>query len=222
MGDLALHREPLAEMTVPRTDTAKITLCGSTRFRNEYELWNNRLTLAGFLVYSVSGFGHSGDTFTDEEKSRLDQIHLAKIDASHAIVVINPGGYIGDSTRREIEHAERDGKLVYYTGPGRTVYQLRTGPDGPSSLRYRAFDWTPTTPATPESGGDEPLAANGLKALDAAEVVVPREPTEAMIAAVIEGQCITGGSTFDEQDRRDIACDVYHAMIQAAEQEGRA
>jgi hypothetical protein len=148
--------EQLATEVVERTETARLTLCGSTRFRAEYELWNKRLTLAGFLVYSVSGFGHSGDTFTDEQKRRLDQIHLAKIDAAHAIVVINPDGYIGDSTRREIEHAQRTGKRVYYTHVGMpTVYQLRTGPVGGSSLRYRAFDYgsTPIEDDTPTVTG---------------------------------------------------------------------
>lgn len=153
---LALHPERLATATVETTEIMRLTLCGSTRFRDEYELWNKRLTLAGFLVYSVSGFGHAGDVFTDEEKSRLDQIHLAKIDFSHAIVAINPGGYIGTSTAREIEHAERTGKTVYYTGgQGRTVYQLRTGPDGFGSLRDRAFGWLPTAPGKPSSASEE-------------------------------------------------------------------
>ena len=135
--------ESLSHVHVDRAEIGRITLCGSTKFRDEYELWNKRLTLAGFLVYSVAGFGHSGDVFTAEEKERLDQIHLAKIDASHMIVVINPGGYIGESTRREIAHARATGKDVYYTdfGAAPTVYQLRTGPDGPGSLRYRAFGW---------------------------------------------------------------------------------
>lgn len=131
--------EKLPIATVKRQETFRITLCGSTRFKAEYELWNRRLSMAGFLVYTVSCFGHSGDVLTEEEKVRLDQVHLAKIDASHAIVVINPGGYIGDSTRREIAHAEATGKDVYFLEGGRTVYQLRTGPDGASSMRYRAF-----------------------------------------------------------------------------------
>lgn len=142
--------ERLATMPVEHEETARLTLCGSTKFRAEYELWNKRLTLAGFLVYSVSGFGHSGDSFTAEEKHRLDQIHLAKIDASHAIVVINPGGYIGESTAREIEHAKGSGKPVYYTDQGApTVYQLRTGPNGTNSLRYRAFDYAHPPAAFP-------------------------------------------------------------------------
>jgi hypothetical protein len=134
--------EGLPWETTPRLETHRITLCGSTKFRGDYELWNKRLTLAGFLVYSVSGFGHGGDNFTDEEKARLDQVHLAKIDASHSIVVINPGGYIGESTTREIAHAKRAGKSIFYTHSGdQTVYRLRTGPDGATSMRYRAFNY---------------------------------------------------------------------------------
>lgn len=136
-----LRDEPLPQFYVGHQEIARLTLCGSTRFKDEFELWNKRLTLAGFLVYSVSGFGHGGDSFTDEEKARLDKVHLAKIDASHAIVVINPGGYIGDSTRREIAHARAAGKRVYYAYRGEpTVYNLRTGPAG-CEQRYRAFDW---------------------------------------------------------------------------------
>lgn len=136
-----LQDEPLPLFYVDRQEVARLTLCGSTRFKDEFELWNKRLTLAGFLVYSVSGFGHNGDSFTDEEKARLDKVHLAKIDASHAIVVINPGGYVGDSTRREIAHAEGTGKPVYYVYQGSpTIYQLRTGPAG-CEQRWRAFAW---------------------------------------------------------------------------------
>lgn len=134
--------EKLATTTVMSEEMMRITLCGSTKFKSDFELWNKRLSLAGFLVFSVAGFGHSGDVFSPEEKLRLDQVHLAKIDASHAIVVINPGNYIGQSTRNEIVWAQAKGKPIFFThGPGRTVYQLRTGPDGPESLRYRAFDW---------------------------------------------------------------------------------
>jgi len=50
-------------------------------------------------------FGHSGDTITDEEKSKLDELHLEKIRLSNAVFVLNIGGYIGDSTRKEMEFA---------------------------------------------------------------------------------------------------------------------
>ena len=116
----------------------KITLCGSTRFREQFELWNKRLTLAGHIVYSVSGFGHSGDSFTPEEKEHLDLIHLRKIAESDAVAVIDIDGYIGDSTRREIAWAKLNDKLVYYVSNANTpsIYQTRTG-----SPRYSGFDY---------------------------------------------------------------------------------
>ena len=92
-----------------------ITLCGSTKFKREYESTNKILTLHGNIVISVGLFGHAdGIKLSPEVKAMLDEIHLKKIDMSDEIMVINPGGYIGDSTRREIEYAKKHGKLVRY------------------------------------------------------------------------------------------------------------
>lgn len=91
-----------------------ITLCGSTRFKDEFERVNKELTLAGNIVISVGCFGHAGDVFTDEQKIMLDDIHKAKIDLADEIFVINVGGYIGNSTRSEIEYARQHGKIVRY------------------------------------------------------------------------------------------------------------
>ena len=89
-----------------------ITLCGSTRFKEDFERVNRRLTLDGNIVISVGCYGHSGDTFTDEQKIMLDDIHKRKIDMADAIYVINKDGYIGDSTRSEIKYAIAHGKQV--------------------------------------------------------------------------------------------------------------
>ena len=91
-----------------------ITLCGSTRFKDEFERINKELTLAGNIVMSVGCFGHSGDTFTEEQKVMLDDIHKRKIDMADAIFVINKNGYIGSSTRSEIEYAKAHAKVIYY------------------------------------------------------------------------------------------------------------
>ncbi len=89
-----------------------ITLCGSTKFKEDFERINKELTLAGNIVISVGCFGHSGDTFTEEQKIMLDDIHKRKIDMADAIYVINKNGYIGASTRSEIEYAIAHGKQV--------------------------------------------------------------------------------------------------------------
>ena len=91
-----------------------ITLCGSTRFKNEFERINKELTLRGNIVISVGCFGHAGDTFTEEQKVMLDDIHKRKIDMADAIYVINKDGYIGSSTKSEIEYAKNHNKQVIY------------------------------------------------------------------------------------------------------------
>ena len=91
-----------------------ITLCGSTRFKEDFERVNKELTLAGNIVISVGCFGHAGDVFTDEQKVMLDDIHKRKIDMADAIYVINKDGYIGSSTRSEIQYAARLGKHIIF------------------------------------------------------------------------------------------------------------
>lgn len=95
-----------------------ITLCGSTRFKKDFEHWNKELTLQGHIVISVGIFGHRGkDPRFWENKELLDKIHLDKIRLADEIFVINPGGYIGESTKKEIEFAKSIGKIVKYTEP---------------------------------------------------------------------------------------------------------
>ena len=93
-----------------------ITLCGSTRFKDEFLEAQKRLTLEGNIVITVGLFGHYGDdvVWTEGVKDMLDRQHLAKIDLADEIFVINVGGYIGDSTRREIAYAEYKGKSITY------------------------------------------------------------------------------------------------------------
>ena len=93
-----------------------ITLCGSTRFKEQFLEAQKRLTLDGNIVISVGLFGHSGDdeVWTEGPKEMLDDMHKRKIDMADSIYVINPGGYIGQSTRSEIEYAKANGKQVNY------------------------------------------------------------------------------------------------------------
>ena len=100
-----------------------ITLCGSTRFKDEFMEIQKRLTLEGNIVISVGLFGHSGDNEVWENmdegaltktKEMLDDMHKRKIDMADEIFVINVGGYIGSSTRSEIDYAIATGKAVHY------------------------------------------------------------------------------------------------------------
>lgn len=96
-----------------------ITLCGSTKFKDAFLKTQKDLTLQGNIVISVGLFGHSGDdeVWTEGTKAMLDDMHKRKIDMADEIYVINVGGYIGESTRSEIEYAERNGKKVNYLEP---------------------------------------------------------------------------------------------------------
>ncbi|MDO4415900.1 MAG: hypothetical protein Q4C20_12575 [Erysipelotrichaceae bacterium] len=100
-----------------------ITLCGSTRFKDEFMEVNKELTLKGNIVISVGLFGHSGDQEVWENmdegtltrtKEMLDDMHKRKIDLADEIFVINVGGYIGESTKSEIAYALQTGKKVNY------------------------------------------------------------------------------------------------------------
>ena len=96
-----------------------VTLCGSTRFKEQFLEAQKHLTLEGRIVISVGLFGHSGDddVWKPGVKEMLDDMHLRKIDLADEIFVINVGGYIGESTRREIAYAEKTGKTVKYLEP---------------------------------------------------------------------------------------------------------
>lgn len=93
-----------------------ITLCGSTKFKDDFLREQKRLTLEGNIVISVGLFGHSGDNevWTENIKEMLDDMHKRKIDMADEIFVINKNGYIGTSTKSEIEYALNTNKKVNY------------------------------------------------------------------------------------------------------------
>lgn len=93
-----------------------VTLCGSTRFKDVFEKVARDLTLEGCVILAPTVFGHAGDgaLVTEGVKAMLDNMHLRKIDMSDEIFVVNVGGYIGESTRREIEYAKKNGRGVRY------------------------------------------------------------------------------------------------------------
>ena len=92
-----------------------ITLCGSTRFKDEFFETGKQLALAGHCVLSVNLFAHAdGIELTPEQKIQLDNEHKQKIMLSDAIFVINKNQYIGESTYAEIDWAERLKKDIYF------------------------------------------------------------------------------------------------------------
>lgn len=113
-----------------------VTLCGSTRFKDEIHAENARLTMEGRLVISLGVFGHTDlpdyDWTTDASdlKRMLDALHRQKIDLADRVHVVNPGGYFGESTAREIAYARSLGKPVTFLVPEPPVSSTEEAHDG--------------------------------------------------------------------------------------------
>lgn len=109
-------------MNLINTSNIKIvTLCGSAKFEKEFQKINEILTLRNYVVLSLGIFSKNLSNEKQEiilkrYKERLDNIHKKKIDMADIIFVINVEGYIGESTREEIDYAKLKGKeILYYT-----------------------------------------------------------------------------------------------------------
>ena len=96
-----------------------VCICGSARFAEEMLAANRDLTFAGVIVVAPAVVTHreSDEKITDEQKAALDVLHQRKIDLADRVLVVNPGGYTGDSACREIAYARATGKPVSFTDP---------------------------------------------------------------------------------------------------------
>ena len=102
-----------------------VCLCGSTRFWREFQRAGLSETLAGRIVLSIGAAsgtddGHFGNLPRAEYeriKAMLDELHLRKVELSDEVLILNVGGYMGESTRRELDHAQRLGKPVRFLEP---------------------------------------------------------------------------------------------------------
>lgn len=117
----------MSDRIVPNTI---VTLCGSTRFREAFEQANAKETLCGRIVLGVGvfngrslaqaddsatandPFAHYTDADKEQIKRKLDLLHLRKIMLSDEILVLNVGGYYGESTTREIAFAFVENKRI--------------------------------------------------------------------------------------------------------------
>ena len=95
-----------------------VCLCGSTRFMDAFHAVGWQLTLDGYIVLSVGvckhAQDHGGEALGEEVAERLDELHKRKIDLADSVMVLNVDGYIGKSTRSEIEYAKSRGKRIRY------------------------------------------------------------------------------------------------------------
>lgn len=99
-----------------------VTLCGSTRFVDDFNAWRKSFTLKGHIVLSIEIVTTQSEAEDPQHvdtdmKTMLDLLHLEKVKMSDWIFVINKGGYIGPSTEREIKFAEACGIPIEYLEP---------------------------------------------------------------------------------------------------------
>ena len=128
----------MEDQQAPPSGEAKvITLCGSTRFEAEFAVVNQRLTLEGCVVLSLGMFSlpdladYDWTADVSDLKGRLGRVHLQKIRMADVVYIVDPGGYVGESTRREIAYAESLGKPVRYLSRERLARAGSGPPDDP-------------------------------------------------------------------------------------------
>lgn len=80
-----------------------VCLCGSTRFKRIFELCIKELTNRGITVLYPDFYDNFDNNriFTEDEIENLEKIHFNKIKLSDAILIINPFGYIGETTKKK-------------------------------------------------------------------------------------------------------------------------
>jgi hypothetical protein len=91
-----------------------ITICGSLKFIEEMQFHAERLELEGNCVLTVIYPTKEKDDYTKDEIDSLGAAHLKKVELSDAIFVVNKNGYIGESTKKEIDYAKKLGKEIFF------------------------------------------------------------------------------------------------------------
>ena len=93
-----------------------ITLCGSLKFKKEMMIIAEKMALKGNCILTPVYPTSENYERTEEQLSMLKEEHFKKIELSDSILVVNVNGYIGNSTKLEIEYAKKLGKeIMYYT-----------------------------------------------------------------------------------------------------------
>jgi hypothetical protein len=126
----------MEDQQTPQTGQAKvITFCGSTRSEAEFAEVNQLLTMEGCVVISLGMYSlpdlpdYDWEADSSDLRRRLAELHFQKIRMADEVYIVDPGGYVGESTRREIAYAESLGKPVRYLSRERLA-RTEDGPQG--------------------------------------------------------------------------------------------
>lgn len=143
-----------------------VCLCGSTRFYQQFQEANYRETMAGRIVLSVGFYPHAvremhGEEvgITSDQKRALDALHKQKINLADEVLVLNVGGYVGDSTRGEVFHASITGKLIRWLEGG--TCPMCNGRGGRACGFCLGHGWIVADQANAPAQRSEPAAGEG-------------------------------------------------------------
>jgi hypothetical protein len=118
---LAAELTRLQTFERPQDFPCIVCLCGSTRFMDAFHEMGWQLTLDGYIVLTVGvckhAKDHGGEALGQDVADKLDELHFRKIDLADWVLILNVDGYIGESTRKELEYAKSHGKRVTFLEP---------------------------------------------------------------------------------------------------------
>ena len=118
------ERKKIAE-EIKKNRPTIVCLCGSTKFKDAFTKAQLEETLAGKIVLTIGCnmksdteiFGHLSKQDFDSTKLKLDELHKRKIDLADEVMILNVGGYIGESTQSELSYAINENKQITYLEP---------------------------------------------------------------------------------------------------------
>jgi hypothetical protein len=107
---------------LPKNFPKIVCLCGSVKFEEVFRTANRNETLNGNIVLSigcnmktdVETFGKMSEEMLTDTKIKLDELHKRKIDLADEVLILNVGGYIGSSTKSELEYAKAYNKVIRF------------------------------------------------------------------------------------------------------------
>ncbi len=132
VGDYLLQNDWLAtKKTKSDMDRHIVCLCGSTIFKEAFENANKNFTSSGAIVLSVGWFAHcDSEPLSEEQKKELDELHLDKIRMADDVIFLNVGGYLGESSLRELKFCVENNKIVWMLNPDKVPLEARRILDG--------------------------------------------------------------------------------------------
>jgi hypothetical protein len=89
------------------------TVCGSIKFSREMMKYRDEQLSNGNWVLIPENMELDAQ-MNDTIKAKMDILHKSKIDVADTVLIWNRNGYIGKSTRSELDYAQRNNKPITF------------------------------------------------------------------------------------------------------------